>query len=163
MVPCLGCLSCLAAPLFLVCCAHPRPSWCGSGILCVWVAPPPVCWCFGVPLLCTHSCPTRLPPCMRSSHLCMTLTVPCAVGWSRPCCHPHGGHLLARHCGVRGHLVEGRGGLFADGSPGMRRIWWWLLCSHLMVSLCIAVRFSTAIWVAPGAPGTSAHASKSAN
>ena len=39
-------------------------------------------------------------------------------------------------CGVRGHLVEGRGGVFADG---LRRIWWLLRCSHLMVPLCIVV------------------------
>ena len=50
------------ALLLLVCCARPRPSWCGSRVLCVCVAPPPVCWHSRVPLLCTHSCPTRLPP-----------------------------------------------------------------------------------------------------
>ena len=33
------------------------------------------------------------PPRMRISHLRTTWTVPCAVGWSRPCCHPRGGHL----------------------------------------------------------------------
>ena len=66
-------------------------------------------------------------------------------------------------CGVRGHLVEGGGGLFADGSLGMRRIGWLLLCSHLMVPLCIAVCFSTVSWVALGALGTFAHVSKSAN
>ena len=118
MVPCShcsGCLSCLAVPLLLVCCARPCPSWCGSRVLCVCVAPPPVCWRSWVPLSRTPSCPTRLPPCMRISHLHTTWTVPCAVGWSRPCCHPRGGHLPAHGAqppplwstweprGVRGH------------------------------------------------------------
>ena len=44
-----------------------------------------------------------------------------------------------RPCGVRGHLVERGGGVFADGSVGVCRIWWLLQCSHLMVSLCIIV------------------------
>ena len=35
-----GSLSCLAVPLLLVCCARPCPSWCGSRVLCVCVAPP---------------------------------------------------------------------------------------------------------------------------
>ena len=43
-----------------------------------------------------------------------------------------------RPCGVCGHFVEGRG-LFADGSLGMRCIWWLLQCSHLMVPLCLVV------------------------
>ena len=92
---CSGCLSCLAVPLLLVCCACPCPSWCGSRVLCVCVAPPPVCWRSWVPLSRTPSCPTRLPPRTRVSHLRMTWAVPCAVGWSRPCCHARGGHLLA--------------------------------------------------------------------
>ena len=29
--------------------------------------------------------------------------------------------------------------MFADGSLGVRRIWWWLQSSHLMVPLCIVV------------------------
>ena len=29
--------------------------------------------------------------------------------------------------------------MFADGSLGVRRIWWLLQCSHLMVPLCIAL------------------------
>ena len=86
-----GYLSCLAGPLLLVCCARPCPSWCGSRVLCVCVAPPPVCWRSWVPLLRPHSCATRLPPRTRISRLCMTLTVPRTVGWSRPCCHPRGG------------------------------------------------------------------------
>ena len=44
----------------------------------------------------------------------------------------------SRPCGVRGHRVEGEGGGgVADGSLGVRRIWWLLQCSHLMVPLCI--------------------------
>ena len=37
-------------------------------------------------------------------------------------------------------FVEGGGGVFADGSLGVRRIWWLLRCSHLMVPwvlLCV--------------------------
>ena len=47
----------------------------------------------------------------------------------------------SRSCGVRGHLVEGGGGggVFADGSLGVRHIWWLLQRSHLMVPLCIVV------------------------
>ena len=46
----------------------------------------------------------------------------------------------SRPCGVRGHLVEGGGGGgFADGWLGVRRIWWLLQCSHLMVPLCLVV------------------------
>ena len=52
----------------------------------------------------TPSCPTRLPPCTRISHLRTTWTVPCAVGCSRPCCHPRGGHLPLR--GAAPALVE---------------------------------------------------------
>ena len=99
LVPCSrysGCLSCLAVPLLLVCCARPCPSWCGSRVLCVCVAPPPVCWRSWVPLSGTPSCLTRLPPRTRVSHLRTTWTVPCTVGWSRPCCHPRGGHVPAR-------------------------------------------------------------------
>ena len=29
--------------------------------------------------------------------------------------------------------------MFADGSPGVRCIWWLLQCSHLMVPLCLVV------------------------
>jgi hypothetical protein len=53
---CSGCLSCLAVPLLLVCCARPCPSWCGSRVLCVCVALPPVFWRSWVPLSHTHSC-----------------------------------------------------------------------------------------------------------
>ena len=29
--------------------------------------------------------------------------------------------------------------MFVDGSLGVRRIWWLLQCSHLMVPLCLVV------------------------
>ena len=67
-------------PLLLVCCARPCPSWCGSRVLCVCVASPPVCWRSWVPLSRTPSCPTRLPPPYKD------FTSPCDVdcpvrGW----------------------------------------------------------------------------------
>ena len=43
-----------------------------------------------------------------------------------------------RPCGVCGHLVGG-GGVFGDGSLGVRCIWWLLLCLHLLVPLCVVV------------------------
>ena len=54
------------------------------------------------------------PPRTRISRPRTTLTVSCAVGWSRPCCHPRGGHLPVagrspRPYRVHGHLVEGGG------------------------------------------------------
>ena len=65
LVPCSrrsGGLSCLAVPVLLVWCARPCPPWCGSCVLCVCVAPPPVWWRCWVPMSRTPSCPTRLPP-----------------------------------------------------------------------------------------------------
>ena len=50
----------------------------------------PLCAPTPIPLACPP------PPQTRIARLRMTLTVPRAVGWSRPCCHPCGGHLLAR-------------------------------------------------------------------
>ena len=45
------------------------------------------------------------------------------------------------------------GGVFADGSLAVRRIWWLLQCSHLMVPLCIVVcpvgARLTAVWGGP--------------
>ena len=89
-------------------------------------------------------CPFRAPP-PRISHLRTTWTVPRAVGWSRPCCHPCGGHLPARRAQLpplwstwAPHRGRG-GGVFADGSLGVCRIWWLLQCSHLMVPLCLVV------------------------
>ena len=83
-----------------------------------------------------HSAPA-CPPRTRILRLHTTLTAPRAVGWSRPCC---GGHLLAR--GTQPPPLwssrapcRGRRGLSADGSLGVRRIWWLLQCSHLMVPL----------------------------
>ena len=81
-----------------------------------------VCWRSWVPLSRTHSCHTRLPPRTRISRLRTTLTVPRAVGWSRPCCHPRGGHLPARGAqppplwSSRAPRGGRGGGLFADGS-----------------------------------------------
>ena len=64
---------------------------------CVFVLLLPLVWWRSwVPLSRTPSSPTRLPPRTRVSHLRTTWTVPCAVGWSRPCCHPRGGHLPVR-------------------------------------------------------------------
>ena len=79
LVPCSrcpGCLSCLAAPLLLVCCTCPHPSWCGSHVLCGCVAPLPVRWRSWVPLVRTHSCPTHLPPNTTISRLRTTLMPP---------------------------------------------------------------------------------------
>ena len=128
LVPCSrysGCLSCLAVPLLLVCCARPCPSWCGSHVLCV--APPPVCWRSWVPLSHTPSCPTRLPP-ARGFHISVRR------GLSRAQLAGHGpvatpvagtsrraGHS-PRPCGVLGHLVE-------EG-PQMVR----LQCPHLALA-----------------------------
>ena len=42
--------------------------------------------------------------------------------------------------------------MFADGSLGVRRIWWLLQCSHLMVPLCIVVCPVGARLVAPPPP-----------
>ena len=142
---CSGCLSCLAVPLLLVCCARPCPSWCGSRVLGVCVAPPPVWWRCWVPMSRTPSCPTRLPPpckdftspynvdCPVRVWLFTALLPPPWPGISR-----RAGHS-PRPCGVRGHLVERGGEVFADGSLGARRIRWLLQCSHLMVPLCLVV------------------------
>ena len=77
--PCLPC-----SPFLLV--WLPRPVCCSSPCLLVLLGAP-----FAHPLL-SH------PPAPRTriSRLRMTLTVPRAVGWSQPCCHPRGGHLPAR-------------------------------------------------------------------
>ena len=136
----------------LHCCAPPC-LLCSPSSLLVWL-PRSVCLCcsspcmlvllgapFAHPLL-SHPPPPRA----RISRLHPTLTVPQAVGWSRPYCHPRGGHLPA-HCvqppplwsSPAPHIGRGMGGLFADGSLGVCRIWWLLQCSHLMVPLCIVV------------------------
>ena len=97
-----------------------------------------------VPLLRTPSCPTRLPPPRtRVSHLRTAWTVPCAVGWSPPYCHPYGGHLPAREAQFpplwsTWAPCRGRGGAVCC-SLGVRCIWWLLQCWHLMVPLCGAV------------------------
>ena len=112
LVPCHGCLSCLAAPCLLVCCACTRPSQCGSRVLCVCVAPPPVCWRSRVPLLCT---PLSHPPAPPYADFTSPYdVVPGAVCWSRPCCHPHGGHLPGRR-GTAPALVEFVGTSWREG------------------------------------------------
>ena len=133
--PALLCPSSLSAVLALV---PPgvAPVFCVSVLVLPLLVGAPGCPC--------RACPTGLPPRTRISHLRMTWTVPCAVGWSRPCCQPCGGHLPARGAQLPPLCstwapCRGRGGGVADGSLGMRRIWWLLHCSHLMVPLCIVV------------------------
>ena len=133
------CPSSLSAVLALV----PRgvaPAFCVSVLLLPVSGGAPGCPCRAPPPV-----PPAYPPRTRISHLGTAWTVLCAVGWSRPCCHPRGGHLPARGaqppplwstwapCRGRG------GGGVADGSLGVRRIWWLSQCSHLMVPLCIVV------------------------
>ena len=99
-------------PLLLVCCARPCPSWCGSRVLCVCVAPPPVWWRSWVPMLRTPSCPTRLPP-VRGFHISVRRGLSRArLAGRGPVATPVAG--TSRHagrsprpCGVCGHLVEG--------------------------------------------------------
>ena len=111
---CSGCLSCLAVPLLLVCCARPCPSWCGSRILCVCVAPPPVCWRSWVPLSHTPSCPTCLPP-VQGFHISVRRGLSRArLAGHGPVATPVAGTSRRagrspRPCGVCGHLVEGGG------------------------------------------------------
>ena len=86
------------------------PAFCVSVLLLTLSVGAPGCPCRAPPPF-----PPTCPPCTRISHLCTMWTVPCAVGWSWPCCHTCGGHLPAqgfspRPCGVHGHLVEGGGG-----------------------------------------------------
>ena len=94
---------------------------------------------------CPPSCPTHLPPCTRISHLRTRGLSRARLAGHGPVATPVVGTsrragCSPRPCGVRGHLVEGGGGGgVADGSLGVRRIWWLLQCSHLMVPLCIVV------------------------
>ena len=63
--------------------------------------------------------PTCPPPRTRISHLHTTWTVPCAVGSSRPYCHPRGGHLPAQPPPLWSTWAPcRRGGGVADGSLG---------------------------------------------
>ena len=88
--PALLCPSSLSAVLALVPLGV-APTFCVSVLLlplsggargCPCPAPPPV--------------PPACRPHTRISHLHTMWTVPCAVGCSRPCCHPRGGHLPTR-------------------------------------------------------------------
>ena len=49
-----------------------------------------------------------------------------------------------RPCRVCGHLVEGGGGLVADGAFRFRRVWWLMRCSLRVVPSCVARRLAGA-------------------
>ena len=137
----------------LPCCAPPPCLLCSPLSLLVWL-PRSVCLCCSSPgLLALLGAPVAHPllspppaPPVRGFHI----SVPRGLSRARlaghgPVATPVAGTSRragrsSRACGVRGHLVEGEGGgWFADGSLGVRRIWWLLQCSHLMVPLCIVV------------------------
>ena len=125
----------------LPCCAPPPCLLCSPSSLVVWL-PRSVCLCCSPPCLLellgapfAHPVLSH-PPTPPRTRLRTTLTVPLAVGWSRPCCHPHGGHLLGRGAqppplwSMRAPC-RGRGGsLFADGSLGVH--------PHLVVAAVLA-------------------------
>ena len=67
------------------------PAFCVSVLLLPLSVGAPGCPCRAPPPV-----PPACPPRTRISHLRMTWTVPCAVGWSLPCCYPRGRHLPAR-------------------------------------------------------------------
>ena len=91
--PALWCPSSLFAVLALVPpgVAH---AFCVSVLLLPLSVGAPGCPCCAPPTVPPACAPP--PPRTRVSHPHTTWTVPCAVGWSRPCCHPRGGHLPAR-------------------------------------------------------------------
>ena len=115
LVPCSRCslLPCCAPPLCLVLVLAPpgvAPAFCVSVLLLPLSVGAPGC-----PFRAPTPVPPACPPRTRVSHLRTTWTVPCAVGWSRPCCHPRGGHLPARGAQPpplwsMWALVEGGGG-----------------------------------------------------
>ena len=101
-------------PLFwlplLPSCAPPPCLLCSPLSLLVWL-PPSVCLCCSSPCLLALLGARVAHPLLphppappwedftsrgRISPLRTTWTVPCVVGWSRPCCHPRGGHFPAR-------------------------------------------------------------------
>ena len=88
--PALLCPSSLFAVLALV---PPglAPAFCMSMLLLPLSVGAPGCPCRA-----PTPVPPACPPRTRVSHLRTTWTVPCAVDWARPCCHPRGGHLPAR-------------------------------------------------------------------
>ena len=101
-------------------CAPPPCLLCSPLSLLVWL-PRSVCLCCSSPCLVAlpgaHVAHTLLshplaPPRTRVSHFRTTWTVPCAVGWSRPCCHPRSGHLP-----VVSALVEYVGTLSREPPP----------------------------------------------
>ena len=135
--PALLCSSSLSAVLALV---PPgvAPAFCVSVLL--------LTLSFGA-LGCPFRAPTPVPPtCPPRTRISISVrrglsraqlaghgpvATPVAGTFRRAGCSP-------RPCGVCGHLVEG-GGVFANGSLGMCRIWWLMPCLHLLVPLCIVV------------------------
>ena len=90
--PALLCPSFLFAVLALVP-PSVAPAFCVSVLLLPLSVGAPGCPCRTPPSV-PPACPP--PPRTRVSHLRTMWTVPCAVGWSRPCCRPRGRHLPAR-------------------------------------------------------------------
>ena len=133
-------------------------SLCPSSLSAVPALVPPgvaPAFCVSVSLLpvsggapgCPHRAPPPVPPAcppIRGFHISIQRGLPRArLAVHGPVATPVAGTSRSaghspRPCGVRGHLVEG-GGVFADGSLGVRCIWWLLQCSHLMVPLCLVV------------------------
>ena len=114
------------------------PAFCVSVLLLPLSGGAPGCPCRAPPPV-----PPTCPP-IRGFHISTQRGLPRArLAVHGPVATPVAGTSRSagrspRPCGVRGHLVEG-GGVFADGSLGVRCIWWLLQCSHLMVPLCLVV------------------------
>ena len=112
------------------------PAFCVSVLLLPLSGGAPGCPCRAPPPV-----PPACPP-IRGFHISTQRGLPRArLAVHGPVATPVAGTSRSagrspRPCGVRGHLVEG-GGVFADGSLGVRCIWWLLQCSHLMVPLCV--------------------------
>ena len=132
-------------PLLLVCCTRPCPSRCGSRSVCLCCSSPCLLALLGAPVV--HPLLSHPPaPPVRGFHISVRRGLSrVRLAGHGPVATPMAGtsRRAGRSpcpCGVRGHLVEGGGGgVFADGLLGMRRIWWLLRCSHLVVPLCIVV------------------------
>ena len=116
------------------------PAFCVSVLLLPVSVGAPGCP-FRAPTPAPPACPP--PPPVRGFHISVRRGLSCArLAGHGPVASPvastsRRAGRSPRHCGVRGHFVEGGGEVFADGSLGVRRIWWLLQCSHLMVPLCI--------------------------